>query len=71
MMSRNVKKVIELKTFKLYNSTTVTSKKYRYQTVKQKDQSKQKTITWYKKTQTTWQHEPLWKIEVQSGAPEG
>jgi len=40
-----VKKVIKLKTFKLYNSTTVISKKYRYQAVKQKEQSKDKTIT--------------------------
>jgi len=38
-MFRTVKKVIQLKTFKLYNSTTVRSKKYRYQTVKQKEES--------------------------------
>jgi len=53
MMSRNVKKVIELKTFKLYNSTTVTRKKYSYKAIKQKEQSKHKTITCNKKTQTT------------------
>jgi len=39
-MSRNVENVIQLKTFKLYISTTVTSKIYRYQVVKQKEQSK-------------------------------
>jgi len=27
-----------------------------------------KTITWNKETQTTGQHEPLWKPEVKSGA---
>jgi len=42
MMSRNVKKVIQLKTFKLDNSTTITSKTYRCQTVKQTQQSKLK-----------------------------
>jgi len=30
-----------------------------------------KTITWNKETQMTGQHEPLWKPEVISGAPEG
>jgi len=32
---------------------------------------KDKTITWNKETQMTGQHEPLWKPEVKSGAPEG
>jgi len=30
-----------------------------------------KTITWNKETQMTGQHEPLWKPEVEPGAPEG
>jgi len=50
-------------------------KKYRYQAIKQKEQSKlkiqNKTITWNKETQMTGQHEPLWKPEVKSGVPEG
>jgi len=33
--------------------------------------SKDKTLTWNKETQMTGQHEPLWKPEVKSGAPEG
>jgi len=32
---------------------------------------KGKKITWNKETQITEQHEPLWKPEVKSGAPEG
>jgi len=32
--------------------------------------SKDKTFTWNKETQMTGQHEPLWKPEVKSGAPE-
>jgi len=40
-------------------------KKYRYQVIKQKEQSK---LT--KEAQMTGQHEPLWKPEVKSGAPE-
>jgi len=52
------------------------SKKYRYQAVKTKasiktQKTKYKTITWNKETQTTGQHEPLWKPEAKSGAPEG
>jgi len=52
------------------------SKKYRYQAIKQKEQSKlkiqkDKTITWNKETQMTEQYEPLWKPEVKSGSPEG
>jgi len=43
------------------------SKKYRYQAIKQKEQSKDKIITWNKETQMAGQHEPLWK----PGAPEG
>jgi len=52
------------------------SKKYRYQSIKQKEQSKlknpkDKTITWNKETQMTGQHEPLWNLELKSGAQEG
>jgi len=32
---------------------------------------KDETITWYKKTQMTGQHEHLRKPEVKPGAPEG
>jgi len=45
-------------------------KKYIYQAIKQKEQS-DKTITLNKETHITGQHEPLWKPEVKSGAPEG
>jgi len=37
----------------------------------QTQKTKNKTITWDKETQMTGQHEPLWKPEVKSGAPEG
>jgi len=33
--------------------------------------TKDKTITWNKEKQMARQHEPLWKPEVKSGAPEG
>jgi len=37
----------------------------------QNSKSKGMTITWNKEKQMTGQHEPPWKPEVKSGAPEG
>jgi len=37
----------------------------------QNSKTKDKTVTWNKEPQMTGQHEPLWKPEVKSGAPEG
>jgi len=42
------------------------------QSTKRNNIKTQITITWNKETQmTTGQHEPLWKPEMKSGAPEG